>query len=54
MRKAILMAIAFLGLSMGLGTIGYSADIQHMDPPFWWVGMKNPTLQILFHGPNIA
>ena len=48
------MAIAFLGLSMGLGTIGYSADIQHMDPPFWWVGMKNPTLQILFHGPNIA
>ena len=54
MRKHLLMAIAFLGLSLGLGTVGYSAEIQHVDPPFWWVGMKNHTLQILFHGPKIA
>ncbi|MBR1407159.1 MAG: cyclomaltodextrinase N-terminal domain-containing protein [Bacteroidales bacterium] len=54
MSKRILMAIAFLGLSIGLGTIGYGADIQHMDPPFWYAGMKNHELQVMFHGKDIA
>ena len=54
MRKIILMAIAFLGLSLGPGTIGYSAEIQHVDPPFWYVGMKNHELQVMFHGKNIS
>ena len=28
--------------------------IQRIDPTFWWVGMKNPKLQLLVHGPNIG
>ncbi len=29
-------------------------DIQHLEPTFWWVGMKNPELQLLVHGKDIA
>ncbi|MDU0372153.1 glycoside hydrolase family 13 protein [Hymenobacter endophyticus] len=31
-----------------------TAAIQRIDPTFWWVGMKNPKLQLLVHGPGIA
>ncbi len=31
-----------------------SAQIQHAEPPFWWAGMRNPELQIMVHGENIA
>jgi len=31
-----------------------SAQIQRTEPPFWYAGMKNPELQILFYGKNIA
>ncbi|MCU0370812.1 MAG: alpha-amylase family glycosyl hydrolase, partial [Bacteroidales bacterium] len=24
------------------------------DPPFWWTGMENPALQVMFHGERIA
>ncbi|MCR5888205.1 glycoside hydrolase family 13 protein [Hymenobacter sp. J193] len=30
------------------------APITRIDPTFWWVGMKNPKLQLLVHGPGIA
>ncbi|MFD1469231.1 alpha-amylase family glycosyl hydrolase [Hymenobacter caeli] len=28
--------------------------IDRVDPTFWWVGMKNPHLQLLVHGPGIG
>lgn len=28
--------------------------IDHMEPPFWWVGMKDPNLQIMLHGNKLA
>lgn len=28
--------------------------IHRIDPTFWWVGMKNPKLQLLVHGPGLA
>ena len=31
-----------------------AVEITRMEPAFWWVGMKNPELQILVHGKNIA
>ncbi len=31
-----------------------NAQIDHVEPPFWWAGMKNPSLQILVHGKNIS
>jgi glycosidase len=30
------------------------SQIQRMEPPFWWSGMENPELQIVFYGKNIA
>jgi hypothetical protein len=30
------------------------AQIERVEPPFWYAGMKNPDLQILFYGKNIA
>lgn len=29
-----------------------SLTFDHVEPPFWWTGMKNPTLQIMFHKRN--
>ncbi|WP_366187467.1 glycoside hydrolase family 13 protein [Flavobacterium ovatum] len=30
------------------------AQIQRVEPPYWYAGMKNSELQILFYGKNIA
>ncbi|WP_415580858.1 glycoside hydrolase family 13 protein [Flavobacterium longum] len=30
------------------------AQLQKTEPPFWFSGMKNPELQIMFYGKNIA
>lgn len=32
----------------------YSGNIKTVDPAFWWAGMKNPELQIMLYGDNIA
>ncbi len=29
-------------------------EIQKVEPPFWWVGMQNPKLQLLIYGENIS
>jgi hypothetical protein len=29
-------------------------DIQRIEPPFWWAGMKSRELQVLVYGKNIA
>ena len=29
-------------------------DIKRVEPPNWWVGFKNPELQLLVHHPNIS
>jgi neopullulanase len=33
-----------------------SQTFLHVEPSFWWIGMKNPTVQILFHnaGANVG
>lgn len=28
--------------------------LDRVEPPFWWAGMKNPKLQLLVHGEDIA
>ena len=30
------------------------AQADKVEPPFWWAGMNNPELQIMFYGKNIA
>ena len=31
-----------------------AVEIQHLDPPCWWVGMKNTELQLMVHGPAVS
>lgn len=48
------LALLLLTFSLALITTQASAQIQHIEPLNWWVGMKNPNLQLLVHGTNIA
>ncbi|WP_299602292.1 glycoside hydrolase family 13 protein [uncultured Aquimarina sp.] len=29
-------------------------QLDHVEPPFWWVDMVNPDVQLLIHGKNVA
>jgi glycosidase len=44
-----LITLILLLLSMGV-----YAQVDHIEPAFWWIGMKNPHLQILVHGADIS
>ena len=35
-------------------TLQLSAQIERVEPSFWWVGMKNTQLQLLIHGTEIC
>lgn len=39
-----------------MGLIGQitTAQVEKMEPPFWYAGMHNPELQIMFYGKNIS
>lgn len=46
-----------IGLCIILCSLRVSAQavpIDHIEPPFWWVGMKQPTVQIMIHGPGVG
>ena len=43
----IISAIAF-------SLLAKAQEIERMEPPFWWTGMKNSELQIMVYGKNIA
>ena len=47
LRKSLILLLSFLTLSV-------CAQIDRVDPAFWWVGMKNPQLQLLIHGSEIC
>ena len=32
----------------------YAVSIERVEPMYWWVGMKNPDLQLMVHGEDIA
>ncbi|MDT8401665.1 MAG: glycoside hydrolase family 13 protein [Bacteroidales bacterium] len=50
MKRFVFTATLLLGCKVSL----LAVDITHVDPSFWWVGMKNTELQILVNGDNIA
>ncbi|WP_282013624.1 glycoside hydrolase family 13 protein [Marinifilum flexuosum] len=47
----ISLVIVFL---FGLQAEAKKVDIDKVEPMFWWVDMKNPNLQLMVHGENIA
>ncbi|MEZ0606882.1 glycoside hydrolase family 13 protein [Fibrella sp. WM1] len=37
---------------LGHSLLAQTPAIQRVDPTHWWVGLKNPNLQLLVYGPN--
>ena len=47
--------ISFLFISFfSLNCFSKDLKIEKVEPMFWWVDMKNPSLQLLIHGDNIS
>ena len=49
MKKAILFSSILVFIYASL-----PGQIQHLEPQYWWAGMKNSNLQLMVHGKNIA
>jgi len=32
----------------------FALNVDRVEPMFWWIGMKNPTVQLMVHGQEIA
>lgn len=53
--KPIKTRIALLCLILISTFSGFSQhQIDRVEPPFWWTGMKNPSLQLMIYGKNIS
>ena len=48
MKNKILVILLFIC------SISYSQQIERIEPPFWWEGFKNTSLQLLVYGENIS
>ena len=46
--------LVLLVLILPLFGLSQKTNIQRIDPPFWWAGMKNSSLQIMVYGNNIS
>ena len=46
--------ILFALISLFFCTLSGAVSIERMDPPFWYTGMKNRELQIMFYGEAIS
>lgn len=53
MKHALILLIVFLFL-WGGGQTARAMEIKKVAPSFWWAGMKNPELQILLYGEELA
>lgn len=53
MKHTLILLIVFL-FSWGGGQTARAMEIKKVAPSFWWVGMKNPELQILLYGEDLA
>lgn len=58
MKKILSLAAGLLAgsaLMLGAPPKGAIRAIKpNVEPPYWWVGMNNDTLQLMVHSPNIA
>ncbi|MBU0911396.1 MAG: glycoside hydrolase family 13 protein [Gammaproteobacteria bacterium] len=46
------MKVTLLSLAL-LVPAAHAAQIEHLEPAFWWVGMKEPKLQLMVHAKDI-
>lgn len=50
-KAPVMLAVAMWVLACNVSA---SYQIEHLEPAFWWAGMKSPKLQLLVHGDKIA
>lgn len=48
------MGLAALAGVVGMSAAGKSGLVDRIEPPYWWVGMQNDTLQLMVSGPGVA
>jgi neopullulanase len=48
-NRSVLMIGLILSICSLASAQKKSPDFHHVEPPFWWTGMKNGSVQILFH-----
>ncbi|WP_028664735.1 glycoside hydrolase family 13 protein [Runella zeae] len=48
------LLLSLLGACLTCYAIAQNPQIQYLHPTNWWVGMKNPNLQLLVYGQNIS
>lgn len=46
--------LSILIVSLIFSISAFALNVDRVEPLFWWVGMKNPAVQLMVHGPNIA
>ncbi|RLD85535.1 MAG: hypothetical protein DRJ02_10200, partial [Bacteroidetes bacterium] len=46
--------ITALVITLALQVQAKKPRVERIDPPAWWTGMKNPDLQLMVYGKNIA
>lgn len=34
--------------------LAHAKKIEHLEPAYWWVGMKHPTVQLMINGENVS
>ncbi len=51
MKKLLFILAACVGIAAQAAP---AVNIDRVDPPFWYLGLKNSSLQIMVHGNNIA
>ncbi len=51
MKNLVFVLIASLSMSWAAAA---PYQVQHVEPPNWWVGMKHSQLQLMVHGERIA
>jgi glycosidase len=50
-KKQLILLLSSIAIAM---TTLAQNPIERVEPPFWWVGMNNPNLQLLIYGKDIS
>ena len=54
MNKRILMFPVLMMMIVSTLFAAVKPTLDHVEPPFWWTGFKNPELQLMVHGTDIS
>ncbi|WP_251981256.1 cyclomaltodextrinase N-terminal domain-containing protein, partial [Salinibacter ruber] len=49
-----LLAAVLLLLACPALVLAQAPEIDRIDPPFWWVDMERPTVELMVYGENLA